>query len=84
MKVKELVELLQEMDPEALVVMSEDSECCNNFNELCGASTGFWDERDGGYVFPINELTPELQEEGYYEEDDAFDGPPCVCLRPIT
>jgi hypothetical protein len=85
MKVKELVKELQGMDQDALVVLQKDSEG-NGYSPLSGAddsehyvAESSWD----GYVGP-KELTKELEEEGYTEEDIASDGVPCVVLYPVN
>ena len=89
MKVRELIEALNECDPEALVVLSSDGEG-NRFSPVDG-----YDDRQvyipettwsGSTKFA--ELTPELEKAGYDEEDcvdeDETDAVPCVILWPVN
>lgn len=83
MKVRELIEQLQQEDPDALVVMSRDSEG-NSYSPLSDFWTGVYqaDTTWSGEV-GFGELTQELQEHGYNEEDILSDGVPAVILSPI-
>lgn len=77
MKVKELIEELKKLDPEKLVVMSSDGEG-NSYDVLY--------QIDDDSMYKDNEvglakLTPELEEEGY-SEDDVIEGEPCIILYP--
>jgi len=77
--VKELIELLQGFDPNALVIMQRDPEG-NGYAPLSGAEdNGAWDARDREYGYA--NLTEELQQRGYSEED-CIDGAPAVVLWP--
>ena len=76
--VKELIELLQGFDPDALMIMQRDPEG-NGYAPLSGAEDGTWDADAGEYGYA--ELTPELESKGYYE-DDMIDGEPAVVLWP--
>ena len=79
MKVKELVELLQTFDPNALVILQRDPEG-NGYAPLSGAEAGgAWDnqEREYGYA----QLTEALKARGY-EQEDCIEGEPAVVLWP--
>jgi hypothetical protein len=64
MTVKELIELLQKEDKNDLVVLSGDSEG-NYFNQVYTISKAVYDDNE----ISIRELTPELEDRGYSEED---------------
>lgn len=68
MKVKDLIEQLKEMDPEAIVVLSADSEG-NRHDTLYQVATGFWNGE---------EFWGDWEE----EEDTPGNGDPAVCLWP--
>jgi len=79
MRVYELIDLLKNFDPNALVIMQRDSEG-NGYAPLNGAEdNGSWDktEREYGYTT----LTPELEASGYSQED-CVDGEPAIVLYP--
>ena len=79
MTVNELIELLQTFDPRALVIMQRDPEG-NGYSPLSGAEdNGAWDQegREYGYA----ELTPDLEEQGFSQED-CIQGQPAVVLYP--
>ena len=77
-KIKNLIEELQNLNPEEYIVMASDTE---------GNSYGFL---EGIYInhkihdgsVGLAELTPELKEEGYDEEDVMDMGIPCVVFYP--
>ena len=75
MKVKELIEKLQAVDPDLLVVMSSDAEG-NGFHPLEDALTGGYADGEVGLL----ELTDELKKAGYSEEDVR--GEPAMVLWP--
>jgi hypothetical protein len=77
MTVKELIERLQKEDPNRIVVLSIDPEG-NGYNELRDIATSAYSDGEIG----IEELTPELQKEGYREEDVMEDGHKAVVLWP--
>jgi hypothetical protein len=88
MKVSELIAELQQCDPESLVVMSKDSEG-NNFSplaEIDGDSMYLADSTWSGDVH-LRELTPELEEQGYSDDDvrTEEDGAVrCIVLWPTN
>jgi hypothetical protein len=79
-QVKDVIEQLQQCDPEAVVVMSSDEEG-NSFGPLrdIGTNNVFYDH----YVY-VHHLTDELREHGYTEEDLSPypDAPQAVVLWP--
>lgn len=84
MKIKELMELLKGFDPDTIVVMSKDAEG-NGYSPLTEISSGdnyVAENSWSGYVGPP-ELTDELRDEGYSEED-IVDGVPCIVLWPTN
>ena len=76
MKVSELKKILENLDDDALVVSSSDSEG-NSFSEVHTVEIGVYDAGEFGY----GELTDEMKEMGYTEED-IREGDPCVCIWP--
>lgn len=68
MIVSELMEQLSSLDPDRLVLISSDEEG-NGFNEFHDVS--YATVVKDGYQYEIveTELTPELEEAGYSEED---------------
>ncbi len=79
MKVKELIELLSTEFPEDEVVISIDEEG-NGFSAINCISRSVF---DGEYIY-LRELTPELETQGFTEEDmyTGEDGKNCVVLWP--
>jgi hypothetical protein len=81
MKVKELIELLVGINPEMEIVMSADSEG-NSYSPLRVVDTDSnnydSDEREIG----LRSLTPDLEKQGYSEEDVMENGEPVVVLWP--
>lgn len=80
MKVRELIEELKKCDPEYMVVLSMDEEG-NGFGELKEIDRhSKFDGEDIG----LAELTPELEDQGYGEEDvmDDTDAKDVVVLWP--
>jgi len=76
MKVKELKALLEEEDPERVVVLSQDAEG-NGFSLLSAVEHYAFDGEDIG----LEVLTPELMEQGYSEED-VMKAQPALVLWP--
>lgn len=76
MNVKQLIKRLEKFDPDMLVVMSTDSEG-NGFDTLTSIETHSYKDGEIGLL----ELTPELKERGYTNEDVLI-GKPAVVLWP--
>lgn len=62
--VKQLIELLQEQDENDVVVLSQDEEG-NWFNPISSISEAVYSDNE----ISTRELTPELEEKGYCEDD---------------
>jgi len=77
MNVRELMEALSELPPDMLVVVSRDAEG-NGFTPVHDIETAMYSKGEIGY----SELTPELEEQGYCEDDIMADGEPSVVLWP--
>jgi hypothetical protein len=83
MKVKELLELLKDEDPERIVVMAKDGEG-NGYSPLSGVWSGAYQAETTWYGRAgAEQLTPELREQGYGEED-VCDGDPAIILTPVN
>ena len=84
MKVKNLIEQLQHEDPEALVVMAKDSEG-NGYSPLSDYWVGAY-RPESTYSGEVgySELTSELKEAGYGEDDIITDGEKAVILCPTN
>lgn len=82
MKAKELIELLQRVDPETEIVVSRDSEG-NGYNKLGSVNVDEYAFRPDGHEVEIGlrTLTKELERQGYSDED-VLDGTPCVVIWP--
>lgn len=78
MQVKNLIDELKKLDPEDYVVMSSDPEG-NRYSFLEGMAIS-QKLKDGGVY--LAELTEELKEEGYTEDDVREEGINCVVLYP--
>lgn len=80
MKVKDLIKLLSEQDPESVVVMSRDPEG-NGFRELYDLETNAkWHAKDK--ETSVRVLTPKLIRCGFSEEDLRDGGVPAIVLYP--
>lgn len=84
MNVEELIVLLQKEDPKNLVVMAKDSEG-NSYSPLSDHWVGGYRAEttysgEVGYL----ELTPELKEAGYEEDDIVDDGVKAVIFCPTN
>lgn len=77
MKVRELIALLQQEDPERLVVLAVDEEG-NGFSLVHQVSPAMYSEGETG----LEALTPELEDQGYSDEDVMKDGEKAVVLWP--
>lgn len=77
--VKELIEQLARLDPDAVVIMQRDPEG-NGYAPCSGAEgNGAWNIKDREYGYAA--LTPELESQGYSEED-VMTGVPAVVIWP--
>lgn len=87
MKVSDLITELQTCNPDAIVVMSADEEG-NSYSPLSAFSDiyNYIPESTWSGGISIRELTPELEEEGYTEDDvlEDEDSVPCVVLWPTN
>lgn len=84
MKVSELIEHLSQLPPDAKVIISKDSEG-NEYSPLASLWSGGHAPEEGCPWFSqvgFLELTEELIEDGYTEEDILEDGEPAVILCP--
>lgn len=82
MKVKDLIEILKNVDPELTVVLSRDAEG-NGYNEWSGsyATDMVWDGDYGGEV-GYTKLTKQLIEANYSEDDMIENGVPAFVMWP--
>ncbi len=85
MLVKELIEALEKLDPEAIVVMSSDGEG-TQYSPLADLSKGFYFPENtwSGEVYQYDTLTLELEEAGYTEDDVRTGGDAAIILEPIN
>lgn len=83
MNVRELITKLSQLDPDALVVMSNDAEgnAFMKMDEICDGYN-FGNESCGRGDIGISELTQELELQGYTEED-FVEGVNCVVFWPV-
>jgi len=79
MTVEELIELLKKEDPKRIIVCQGDSEG-NFFSELETIEAMAYDRRNEEIGF--EELTDDLKEEGFGEEDILENGTPAIVLVP--
>lgn len=79
MTVAQLIKRLQKEDPKRIVILSSDPEG-NSYSELCAGSIGTagW----GGEGVGLENLTPELKEQGYSEDDVMYNPKPALILSP--
>ena len=83
MLVKELKEILNNADDNDLVVLSHDEEG-NSYSPLYSTELCSYDLNNSGEnEVGIRELTPELIEEGYTEDDLIEDGVNAIVLYPV-
>lgn len=83
-QVKDLIEMLKKEDPEAVVILSGDSE--GNILSPYDGDPFIGEYRPDTMAFGevgYKKLTPELIEQGYTEEDLIEDGYPCIVLYPM-
>jgi hypothetical protein len=83
MKVRELIEALQQEDPEREVIMASDGEG-NNYSPLSDYWVGAYRAETTWYgAMGLEALTPEDMERGFADEDVIKDGVPALCLSPV-
>ena len=77
--VKELIEVLQKLPQDVPVFTSIDSEG-NGYRPVYDTWVGLeaYEDEDGEIVVSISELTPELEKQGYTDEDVRSN--PCVII----
>jgi len=87
MAVKDLIHELKDYPQDALVVMSTDAEG-NGYSPLAALNDEVYvpDSTWSGTTYVARTLTPELQEQGYTEEDcyGEDDGQDAVVLWPTN
>jgi hypothetical protein len=77
----ELIAVLRELDPEALVVLSEDEEG-NGFGPLDDVSgPGWWDQGNREY-FDVDEECRDEDDDCHCQDHDTGDAVAAVCLWP--
>lgn len=77
--VKRLIEMLEEEDPNKVIIMSSDPEG-NSFAPFHEFSHQSYDE-DNSEV-GLEKLTPSLAQMGYTKEDVKENGLPCLVFWP--
>lgn len=84
MKVKELKELLKDVDDNRIVILQKDGEG-NGYSPLAGLDDESVYEADSTWSGEVRyeKLTPELKKQGYSEED-CGNGEPALVLFPIN
>ncbi len=81
MKVKELIEILNECNPESLVVLSRDEEG-NGYEEARAVNSDEYNYDPEQQEIGLKKLTPELKKLGYSEEDLMEEGVEAVIIWP--
>lgn len=81
MKVEKLIKILSKLDPKAEVILSSDMEG-NYFSVLDSIDSDnvAYNKKEGHVEVGIKELTQEMADLGYTQEDVAKK--PCVILFP--
>jgi len=77
MTAKELREQLANVGDDVIIVLSSDSDG-NGFSEVSSCESMVYKDGEIGF----SELTDDLEEDGYGEEDILEDGEECVVLWP--
>ena len=82
MNVKELIQILQKVDPKRKVIIKVNGGL-EGYTPLADISKGAYipDTTWDGEVW-LEKLTEELKKEGYGEEDVAENGQPALILNP--
>lgn len=86
MKVKELIELLKNEDPDSIVICQKDPEG-NGYSPLYsveGDSQGYVPDSTWSGERALLKLTPELVEQGFSEEDVDETAEKAVFLVPVN
>jgi len=78
MKVSQLMDILENCNPDAEVIMAGDEEG-NYYCNIESVDDDLYIDEDGNVGF--NSITPELREEGFSDEDLVV-GKECVVLIP--
>ena len=82
--VESLINILQNFDPERVVIVACDAEG-NSFSPLSEiTAAAYISIRPWGGEIGLEDLTGELEELGFSEDDVAIDGIPCIILEPIN
>jgi hypothetical protein len=82
MKIKQLIEELQKLNPEAEVLMSSDTEG-NEYNSLSTIGTNHAYKGSGCDIeIGLEKLTAADKKAGCTEEDVPDGGKPCIILWP--
>ena len=83
MTVRELITLLEQHDPDRIVVMAKDSEG-NSYSPFSDAWTGaYLAETTWMGEVGLEVLTQEDREDGF-DESDVLDGVPALILCPVN
>ena len=85
MTVRELIEQLQERDPDEVVILQKDAEGNGHspLEDFSNCDTYLPESTRSGEV-GFSALTPELVKEGYSKEDVICGGVPAVVLCPAN
>lgn len=79
MTVRQLIEKLQKMEQNRIVVLAADPEG-NHYDTLHDVQQMMYDDDEGEVGY--DKLTPELEKQGYGEEDLMPNGKKAVVLWP--
>ena len=83
MNVKELIKLLEQEDPERIVILQGDAEG-NSFSPVLHMWVGAYkeySEYDGDAK--VEKLTESMRARGYTDEDVITDGVPALIITPL-
>lgn len=82
--VGELIQLLQEVDPDRVVIISKDAEG-NMYSPFSNIYTGAYEPSTPWYgEVGLDELTDEDVMDGFTEEDVMIDGTPALVICPMN
>lgn len=83
MRIKDLIEVLQQEDPERIVICQKDAEG-NSYSPLYQISTGAYKATTTWYgEAGLDVLTDELRNKGFTDLD-IVDGVPAIFLVPVN